>query len=141
MIIDSIALTNFRVFRGFHSVKLTPENKEHPVILIGALNGAGKTTCFYCVTGLIFPNKGQISLDGLDITHYPVYRRARMGIGYLPQEASIFRGLNVTDNIRSVLQLHEKNPEKVEQELDSLLKEFSILVFILSHGITISLSS
>lgn len=89
-------------------------------------NGAGKTTSFYCVTGLISPNKGTITINGLDITKFPVYRRARMGIGYLPQEASIFRGLNVADNIRSVLQLNEKNPEKVEQELDALLKEFSI---------------
>lgn len=99
--------------------------KGEAIGLLGP-NGAGKTTCFYCVTGLIFPNKGQILLDGIDITHFPVYRRARMGIGYLPQEASIFRGLNVADNIRSVLQLNEKNPDKVEQELDSLLKEFSI---------------
>lgn len=89
-------------------------------------NGAGKTTSFYCVTGLISPNKGTITLNGLDITKFPVYRRARLGIGYLPQEASIFRGLNVEDNIRSVLQLNERNPEKVEQELDNLLKEFSI---------------
>lgn len=89
-------------------------------------NGAGKTTSFYCVTGLISPNKGTITLNGLDITKFPVYRRARLGIGYLPQEASIFRGLNVADNIRSVLQLNEKNPEKIEQELDALLKEFSI---------------
>ena len=89
-------------------------------------NGAGKTTSFYCVTGLISPDKGTIRLNGLDITKFPVYRRARLGIGYLPQEASIFRGLNVADNIRSVLQLNEKNPDKVEQELDNLLKEFSI---------------
>ncbi|MBE6446706.1 MAG: LPS export ABC transporter ATP-binding protein [Alphaproteobacteria bacterium] len=89
-------------------------------------NGAGKTTSFYCVTGLISPNKGSITLNGLDITKFPVYRRARLGIGYLPQEASIFRGLNVADNIRSVLQLNEKNKDKVEQELDNLLKEFSI---------------
>ena len=89
-------------------------------------NGAGKTTSFYCVTGLISPNAGHIYLNGLDITAFPVYRRARLGIGYLPQEASIFRGLNVEDNIRAVLQLVEKNPEKIEQELDSLLKEFSI---------------
>ena len=89
-------------------------------------NGAGKTTSFYCVTGLISPNAGHIYLNGLDITSFPVYRRARLGIGYLPQEASIFRGLNVEDNIRAVLQLVEKNPEKIEQELDSLLKEFSI---------------
>ena len=99
--------------------------KGEAIGLLGP-NGAGKTTSFYCVTGLIFPNKGQILLDGVDITHFPVYRRARMGIGYLPQEASIFRGLNVEDNIRSVLQLNEKNPDKVEQELDTLLKEFSI---------------
>lgn len=89
-------------------------------------NGAGKTTSFYCVTGLISPDKGTITLNDLDITKFPVYRRARLGIGYLPQEASIFRGLNVADNIRAVLQLGEKNPEKVEQELDALLKEFSI---------------
>lgn len=89
-------------------------------------NGAGKTTCFYCVTGLIRPNAGSISLNGIDITRFPVYRRARLGIGYLPQEASIFRGLNVEDNIRSVLEIVEENEEKREQELDSLLKEFSI---------------
>lgn len=89
-------------------------------------NGAGKTTSFYCVTGLISPNAGHIYLNGLDITKFPVYRRARLGIGYLPQEASIFRGLNVEDNIRAVLQLVEKNPEKIERDLDSLLKEFAI---------------
>ncbi len=89
-------------------------------------NGAGKTTCFYCVTGLISPNSGKILLNGIDITQFPVYRRARLGIGYLPQEASIFRGLNVEDNIRAVLEIVEKNKDKREQELDSLLKEFSI---------------
>lgn len=89
-------------------------------------NGAGKTTSFYCVTGLISPNSGHIRLNGIDITKFPVYRRARLGIGYLPQEASIFRGLNVEDNIRAVLQVVEKNPEKIERELDALLKEFSI---------------
>ena len=99
--------------------------KGEAIGLLGP-NGAGKTTCFYCVTGLIFPNKGQVLLDGVDITHFPVYRRARMGIGYLPQEASIFRGLNVADNIRAVLQLNETNSDKIEQELDTLLKEFSI---------------
>ncbi len=89
-------------------------------------NGAGKTTSFYCVTGLISPNSGKIMLNGIDITRFPVYRRARLGIGYLPQEASIFRGLNVADNIRAVLEVVEKNEEKRERELDSLLKEFSI---------------
>ena len=89
-------------------------------------NGAGKTTSFYCVTGLISPNTGHIYLNGLDITKFPVYRRARLGIGYLPQEASIFRGLNVEDNIRAVLQISEKDADKIEQDLDALLKEFSI---------------
>lgn len=89
-------------------------------------NGAGKTTSFYCVTGLIAPNSGHIFLNGIDITRFPVYRRARMGIGYLPQEASIFRGLNVEDNIRAVLEVSEPNPEKRERDLDALLKEFSI---------------
>ena len=89
-------------------------------------NGAGKTTSFYCVTGLISPNSGKIILNGIYITRFPVYRRARLGIGYLPQEASIFRGLNVEDNIRAVLEVVEKNEEKRERELDSLLKEFSI---------------
>ncbi len=89
-------------------------------------NGAGKTTSFYCVTGLIAPDSGKIVLNGIDITRFPVYRRARLGIGYLPQEASIFRGLNVQDNIRAVLEVVEKNEDKREQELDQLLKEFSI---------------
>ncbi len=89
-------------------------------------NGAGKTTSFYCVTGLIAPDTGKITLNGIDITSFPVYRRARLGVGYLPQEASIFRGLNVEDNIRAVLEVVESNEEKREHELDSLLKEFSI---------------
>lgn len=99
--------------------------KGEAVGLLGP-NGAGKTTSFYCVTGLIAPTKGKITLDGIDITKFPVYRRARMGIGYLPQEASIFRGLNVEDNIRAVLQQVEPDKEKQEHELDKLLKEFSI---------------
>ena len=68
-------------------------------------NGAGKTTVFYMITGLVKPDKGMISLDGYDVTALPMYRRARLGIGYLPQEASIFRGLSVEDNIRAVLEI------------------------------------
>ena len=75
-------------------------------------NGAGKTTCFYCITGLIAPDSGKIMLNGIDITQFPVYRRARLGVGYLPQEASIFRGLNVEDNIRAVLEIVEKGLDK-----------------------------
>jgi lipopolysaccharide export system ATP-binding protein len=89
-------------------------------------NGAGKTTCFYIITGLIRPDVGAITLDGEDITELPMYRRARLGIGYLPQEASIFRGLTVEQNIRAVLEVAEPVPEMREAMLDALLAEFSI---------------
>jgi len=89
-------------------------------------NGAGKTTCFYIITGLIAPDYGVIMLDGHNITDLPMYRRARMGIGYLPQEASIFRGLTVEGNIRAVLEVIEPVREKREVILDDLLAEFSI---------------
>jgi len=89
-------------------------------------NGAGKTTCFYLITGLISPDAGTISLDGHDITELPMYRRARLGIGYLPQEASIFRGMSVEANIRAVLEVVEKDREVREAMLDELLAEFSI---------------
>ncbi len=115
---------NYKKRTVLRDVSLHIEQGE-AVGLLGP-NGAGKTTCFYCVTGLISPNSGSIKLNGIDITKFPVYRRARLGIGYLPQEASIFRGLNVEDNIRAVLEIVEENEEKREQELDSLLKEFSI---------------
>ena len=89
-------------------------------------NGAGKTTCFYIITGLISADTGLVTLDGQDITDLPMYRRARRGIGYLPQEASIFRGLTVEQNIRAVLEVVERDPEAREATLDSLLAEFSI---------------
>jgi lipopolysaccharide export system ATP-binding protein len=89
-------------------------------------NGAGKTTVFYMITGLVKPDKGVIELDGLPVTGLPMYQRARLGIGYLPQEASIFRGLNVEDNIRAVLEVSEPNKRARERELDSLLEEFNI---------------
>ncbi|MEE8274353.1 MAG: LPS export ABC transporter ATP-binding protein [Alphaproteobacteria bacterium] len=89
-------------------------------------NGAGKTTCFYLITGLIAPDYGTIMLDGHDITELPMYRRARLGIGYLPQEASIFRGLSVENNIRTVLEVVEPIRERREAMLDDLLAEFSI---------------
>ena len=89
-------------------------------------NGAGKTTCFYCVTGLITPDSGMIELDGQNITALPMYRRARLGIGYLPQEASIFRGMSVEDNIRTILEVCEKDPERREAMLEELLSEFSV---------------
>jgi lipopolysaccharide export system ATP-binding protein len=101
-------------------------------------NGAGKTTSFYMITGLIAPDVGQIFLDGEDITRLPMYRRARMGIGYLPQEASIFRGLTVEQNILSVLEINEKDPSLRQAQLDELLAEFSITHLRLAQGITLS---
>jgi len=95
------------------------------VALLGP-NGAGKTTCFYIVTGLMGADSGTISLDGQDITNLPMYRRARLGIGYLPQESSIFRGLSVEDNVRAVLQAQNLNREDQEALLEELLSEFSI---------------
>jgi lipopolysaccharide export system ATP-binding protein len=89
-------------------------------------NGAGKTTCFYIITGLLTPDAGSISLDGHDITELPMYRRARLGVGYLPQEASIFRGLSVEQNIRAVLEVIEPERDRREAMLDDLLAEFSI---------------
>ena len=93
--------------------------------LLGA-NGAGKTTCFYIITGLIAADTGVVSLDGQDITDLPMYRRARRGIGYLPQEASIFRGLSVEQNIRAILEVVEPERDAREATLNSLLAEFSI---------------
>ncbi|MAU98089.1 MAG: LPS export ABC transporter ATP-binding protein [Fulvimarina sp.] len=89
-------------------------------------NGAGKTTCFYMITGLVPVDSGRIGLDGHDITRVPMYRRARLGIGYLPQEASIFRGLSVEDNIRAVLEVTQPDRKAREVELDELLEEFHI---------------
>jgi len=89
-------------------------------------NGAGKTTVFYMITGLINADRGHIELDGYDVTGLPMYQRARLGIGYLPQEASIFRGLNVEDNIRSVLEVVEPDRRRREADLNALLEEFNI---------------
>jgi lipopolysaccharide export system ATP-binding protein len=89
-------------------------------------NGAGKTTVFYMITGLIKPDRGRIELDGHDVTPLPMYQRARLGVGYLPQEASIFRGLNVEDNIRSVLEVTEPDRRRRERDLEALLEEFGI---------------
>ena len=89
-------------------------------------NGAGKTTVFYMITGLIPADEGSIKIDGRDVTKLPMYRRARLGIGYLPQEASIFRGLTVADNILAVLETVEPNKHERQAQLDALLEEFRI---------------
>ena len=125
--------------RGLYVESISKRYKKRPVVTdvslglqrgeaVGLLgpNGAGKTTCFYIITGLIQPDHGRVVLDGHDITNLPMYRRARLGIGYLPQEASIFRGLTVENNIRAVLEAVEPSREKREATLDALLAEFSI---------------
>jgi lipopolysaccharide export system ATP-binding protein len=124
---------------GLVATNLGKSFKKRPVLrgvsvsvkrgeVVGLLgpNGAGKTTCFYIITGLISADIGSISLDGQDITGLPMYRRARLGIGYLPQEASIFRGLTVEQNIRAVLEVIEPVVKAREAMIDQLLAEFSI---------------
>jgi lipopolysaccharide export system ATP-binding protein len=95
------------------------------VALLGP-NGSGKTTCFYAIAGLVTPEGGQVLLDGRDVTSLPMYRRARLGIGYLPQEVSIFRGLSVEDNILAVLEIREPDRLKRRERLEELLSDFSI---------------
>jgi lipopolysaccharide export system ATP-binding protein len=99
--------------------------KGEAVGLLGP-NGAGKTTVFYMITGLIKADQGRIELDGHNVTRLPMYQRARLGIGYLPQEASIFRGLSVEQNIRAVLEVVEPDSRRRARDLDSLLEEFNI---------------
>jgi len=99
--------------------------KGEAVGLLGP-NGAGKTTVFYMITGLIKADRGRVELDGCDVTRLPMYQRARLGIGYLPQEASIFRGLTVEDNIRAVLEVVEPSAKRRAHDLDALLEEFNI---------------
>ncbi|MBT8153533.1 LPS export ABC transporter ATP-binding protein [Epibacterium ulvae] len=95
------------------------------VALLGP-NGSGKTTTFYSIAGLVFPEGGAVSIDGQNVTSLPMYRRARLGIGYLPQEMSIFRGLSVEDNILAVLDISEKHTHKRRERLEELLSDFSI---------------
>ena len=100
-------------------------NRGEVVALLGP-NGCGKTTTFYAIAGLITPEGGQVLIDGRDVTALPMYRRARLGIGYLPQEVSIFRGLSVEDNILAVLEIREPDRHKRRERLEELLGEFSI---------------
>ncbi len=95
------------------------------VALLGP-NGSGKTTCFYSIAGLVTPEGGKVSIDGRDVTRMPMYRRARLGIGYLPQEMSIFRGMTVENNILAVLELSEADSKRQYERLEELLNEFSI---------------
>jgi len=124
---------------GLVANNLTKEFRKRPVLrgvsvsvrrgeVVGLLgpNGAGKTTCFYIITGLITADAGSIVLDGVDVTNLPMYRRAKLGIGYLPQEASVFRGLTVEENIRAVLEIVEPSREARSARIEGLLAEFSI---------------
>jgi len=130
LISDNSGLAGLNLGKSFRrrpvlrAVNVTVQRGE-AVGLLGP-NGAGKTTCFYIITGLMRPDVGTVSLDGEDITELPMYRRARMGIGYLPQEASIFRGLTVEQNLRAVLEVSEPEADEREAMIDALLAEFSI---------------
>jgi lipopolysaccharide export system ATP-binding protein len=114
----------YRGRRVVNGVSLVVRRGE-AVGLLGP-NGAGKTTCFYMITGLVPVDEGSIEINGNDVTTMPMYRRARLGVGYLPQEASIFRGLTVEENIRAVLEVHDKNRDRRESKLNELLGEFNI---------------
>ncbi len=119
------------------SVSLQVESGE----IVGLLgpNGAGKTTCFYMIVGLVANDAGAISLNGSNIDHLPMHHRARLGIGYLPQEASIFRSLSVEDNIMAILQLrNDLNSEQRRQKLEQLLEEFQITHLRETEGIALS---
>lgn len=105
---------------------VTLELSRGEVVALLGPNGSGKTTCFYNIAGLIMPDSGQVQIDGQDVTGLPMYRRARLGIGYLPQEVSIFRGLSVEDNILAVLEITERDSHKRRERLEELLSEFSI---------------
>jgi len=123
-------LTAVRVRKAYRSRTVVRDvtlatGRGEAVGLLGP-NGAGKTTVFYMITGLVPADAGQITLDGRNVTHLPMYRRARLGIGYLPQEASIFRGLTVEQNIMAVLELVEGSSRRRREQLDSLLEEFNI---------------
>ncbi|MBT8273059.1 MAG: ATP-binding cassette domain-containing protein, partial [Bacteroidia bacterium] len=100
-------------------------NQGEIVGLLGP-NGAGKTTCFYMIVGLIKPNGGRIFIDDTEITKYPMYRRAQNGIGYLAQEASVFRKLSIEDNILSVLQLTKLSKKEQVDKMESLIEEFGL---------------
>jgi lipopolysaccharide export system ATP-binding protein len=124
---------------GLEIIKLRKSYKKRPVIrdvsmslgrgevvaLLGP-NGSGKTTCFYSIAGLVIPEGGQVVLDGRDVTLLPMYRRARLGIGYLPQEMSIFRGMSVEDNIMAILELRHSDRHTRRERLEELLGDFSI---------------
>ncbi len=114
------------------------EIKQGEVVGLLGPNGAGKTTCFYMIVGLVEATSGNIFLNQLNITEMLMYQRARLGIGYLPQEASIFRGMNVEDNIYAILEIAEANEVKRKEKLEELLEEFAITHIRKSHALSLS---
>ncbi|WP_238367552.1 LPS export ABC transporter ATP-binding protein [Mesobacterium pallidum] len=105
---------------------VTMDVERGEVVALLGPNGSGKTTSFYAIAGLVYPEAGSVTIDGRDATALPMYRRARLGIGYLPQEMSIFRGLSVEDNISAILDISEKDPHRRRERLEELLSEFSV---------------
>ena len=143
--------TNSTLPKGLVASDLCKAYKGHKVVshesidvqpgeAVGVLgpNGAGKTTSFSIIAGLVTPDAGSVFLNGFDITSLPMYRRARLGIGYLPQEASIFRGMTVENNIRAVLEMVERKRDSREDTLDALLAEFGIEHLRRASALTLS---
>ena len=114
------------------------EVKQGEIVGLLGPNGAGKTTSFYMTTGLVVPNGGRIFLDGQEITEYPVYKRAKCGIGYLAQEASVFRKMSVEDNIASVLEMTGRSKEYQREKLESLISEFKLQKVRKNNGDSLS---
>ena len=124
-----------KAYRGRVVVKdITLTVQRGEVVALMGPNGAGKTTSFYMIMGLIEADRGSISLDGQDITKLPMYQRARLGVGYLPQEQSIFRGLTVEENIKAVVQLTEKDRSKWDDNVSALLDELNICLLYTSDA-------
>lgn len=141
-LIDSIGLRTHKLKKIYKKRPVVRDVSIHihqgeAVGLLGP-NGAGKTTCFSMICGLIKPDAGSIFLNGVDITALPMYRRARLGIGYLPQESSIFRSMSVEQNIQAILEITESDVDKRSDQLDELLSEFSIEHLRNSPAVTLS---
>lgn len=116
-----------KIYSGKEVVKdISLEVNQGEIVGLLGPNGAGKTTSFYMIVGLVRPNVGKVMFDGTDITSFPMYKRAQMGIGYLPQEVSVFRNLNVEDNIMAILELAVKDKAQRKQRLEDLLDEFGL---------------
>ena len=129
-----------KTYKGRSVVKgISVEVNQGEIVGLLGPNGAGKTTSFYMIVGLVKPNQGNIYLDDLNITDYPMYKRAQLGIGYLPQEASIFRKLNVQDNIKLVLEMNDKlTVDEKGRKLEELLSEFGVLKLRYESAVSLS---